>query len=63
MSSTNDVLECPPIQDTLFGDPQVQMVDPGDGPDSPCFCVCACRTREDRISDSQLTAAALWVGR
>ena len=63
MSPANDVLECPPIQDTLFGDPKVQMFDDGDGPDSTCFCVCACKSREDRITDSQLTSAAAWVGR
>jgi len=63
MSPASDVLECPPIQDTLFGDPQVQTVDAGDEPDSPCFCMCACKDSSDKISDSRLCSAAAWVGR
>lgn len=59
--STCTVLEPTAIQDTLFGDPKVVDVEANVGPDSPCFCICSCRTGDVKVSNSQLNSAAMSV--
>jgi hypothetical protein len=58
-------LELPTIEDTLFGDGQVQVVDQdGDpGPDSACFCICSCRDSTQKMSASQYNNAVFAVAK
>ncbi len=60
--NTNSVLDCPEIQDTLFGESQLSKVEANVDPDGPCLCICGCRTQTTKISNSELLSAALWVG-
>ncbi len=51
------------IEDALFGDGQVQVVEEGVGPDDgSCFCICGCgdsATRVNNNSTDSVTALAL----
>ena len=53
-------IDCLEIEDTLFGEPQVVSEQ---GPDSECFCICACNDRPTKVNNSQVTSAAAWVGK
>ena len=61
--SDQGLLECQPIQDTLFGDPQVATVENGIGPEEACLCFCSCRTSAVKVGNSSLNSAALWATR
>ena len=61
--TANSTLDCPPIQDTGFGDPQVLTVDGGVDPEDVCFCICACKDSSDKASNNRLTSAAVWASR
>ena len=58
----SSVLERPAVEDTLFGDPQVTTVEADFDPDSPCFCICGCLTRETRSNNSTLVSVDNNVG-
>ena len=53
---TSSVLERHAVEDTLFGDPQVVTIEADFEPDSDCFCICGCLTREARSGNSTLVA-------
>jgi hypothetical protein len=53
-------LERAAIEDTLFGNDQVQVVDDFEpGPDSACFCICSCKDSSNKVSASQYNNAVL----
>jgi len=60
--STSAILERPPIEDALFGDPRPVQVQGIDGPDTYCFCICDCTSSADKVANSRLAsaAAAVW---
>ena len=60
---TNGMLDCPEIQDTLFGEPQVLADETDVDPDAECPCICSCRTQSVKISNGELLSAALWFGK
>ena len=54
------VLAPPAIEDALFGEPKVLQPQGDFEPDDGCFCICGCKTREEKIpnSDNRLVDAA-----